>query len=277
MPRRRAARRARRGRCATAWCGGGGACGAGGQAGRRPRPGASDTGGAAAGERRRRQRAAGGFGQLGGAVSGGDWRRRHRTVGSAPRPAPSPPSVSVAGFASAASGSVDSATGSVPATVAVAAAGPRGSARRRSSCGHAVQLADTDASITGGVSRKSSGRPSTTRARRSVLDTSRWGTSTWTQSKPPGRSADEARPVDHHERRAVGDLLVALPREEAGGGVLAEDREQLGPGWSSASVDQRVGGVGGAARGRARCRWPRDPRTAADRLLDQPRGGRRPA
>ena len=124
-------------------------------------------------------------------------------------------------------------------------------------------------SITGGVRRNSSGRPSTTRARRSVLDTSRWGTSTWTQSKPPGRSATKPGPVDHDERRALGDLAVALPREESGRGVLAEDREQLGAGVPLGEVGQRVGGVGDAAPVELDARGL-EPLDVTDGLLDQP-------
>ena len=76
-----------------------------------------------------------------------------------------------------------------------------------------------------------------------MLDTSRWGTSTRTQSKPSGRTRAPARPLDHHEGGAGRHLVVALPGLEPGGGVLAEDREQVGTGVALGQLGQRVGGV----------------------------------
>ena len=52
-----------------------------------------------------------------------------------------------------------------------------------------------------------------------------------------------ARPIDDHQRRLGDDLLEPLPRVQPGGGVVADDREQFGPGIPPGQHRQRVGGV----------------------------------
>ena len=119
--------------------------------------------------------------------------------------------------------------------------------------------------MTSGGRRKSSGRPSATRALRSVLDTSRRGTSTRSHRHPgggcspsaPGRSTTTTL---HCSRTSSTRSQVVRPTR----GVAAHDEEKLGPGWARRS-SPRVSAV-----------YEGPPRSISSRLTSSPAtpGGR---
>ncbi len=115
---------------------------------------------------------------------------------------------------------------------------------RRPGTGHGRSMSP----ITAAGTRKSRGRPSATRARRSVEETSSRGTSTRIHGAMAGSSTGRARPVDHDHPREADDLLPALP----GRRVRPPRRrrrwcEVRHPGYRSRSSDDGVGGVAAPA------------------------------
>ncbi len=62
-----------------------------------------------------------------------------------------------------------------------------------------------------------------------------------------GEAHGLARAVDDHQRRLSDDLLEPFPCVQPGGGIVADDREQLRAGVEPGQRRQRVGGVAGTA------------------------------